>query len=98
MNLRTGIGVRVFLQDSYKAGAEAALDAADRAGEAQHKIAVVFASSHYNQPDMLRGINDTLHGMPVIGCSTAGTITNEGIKEDAVAVLVLAVTPQIFFR
>lgn len=97
MNLRTGIGVRVFLQDSYKAGAEAARDAADRAGEAQHKIAVVFASSHYSQLDMLHGINDTLHGIPVIGCSSAGAITSEGVKEDAVAVLVLGSDTATFF-
>ena len=89
MHLRIGVGVRTFLQDSYKAGAEAARDAADRAGEARHKIAVVFASSHYGQTDMLRGINDILKGVPVIGCSSAGAISNDGVKEDSIAVLIL---------
>lgn len=89
MDLRIGVGTRVLPQDSYKAGAEAGREAADRAGEAASRVAVVFASSHYNQPDMLRGITDGVRGMPVVGCSSAGAITADGVKEDAVAVLVL---------
>ncbi len=84
-----GTGVSKRFHDSLSAGREAATQALKKAGIEKADIAVVFASSVYDQGAMLKGVREALGGTPVVGCTSAGPITGEGAQEQAVCVLVL---------
>ena len=90
MALSVGIGVVQDLKDSYKAGSDAARQALADAGVPRAQLAVLLASSVYNQDELLKGVNDTLAGTPIVGCTTAGIITSDQVSENAVAVMTLA--------
>lgn len=89
MAFYAGVGVSRQLQDSFTAGRDAAQEAIQKMGAEKADIAVVFASSHYDQEEMLRGVREGMAGAPVVGCTSAGAITREGVAEDSVAVLAL---------
>ncbi len=90
MSFYTGVGTSRNLQDSKSAGYDAAHFARERLAQPSIDLAVVLASSHYNQEEMLKGVREALDGAAVVGCSTAGAITNEGGQEQAVCVLVIS--------
>ncbi len=89
MAFQTGVGVSRQLQDSETAGREAAEEAVKKMGGDTPDIAIVFASSYYDQEAMLRGVRAGVLGVPVIGCTSAGAITRDGVQEQSVAVLAL---------
>ena len=89
MAFYAGVGVSRQLQDSYTAGRDAATEAVKKMGVEKADIAVVFASSHYDQQEMLKGVREGMNGASVIGCTSAGAITRDGVAEDSVAVLAL---------
>lgn len=89
MAFYAGVGVSRQLQDSYTAGHEAATGALKKMGASKADIMVVFASSLYDQEAMLRGVREGALGAPVVGCSSAGAITGDGVFEESVAVLAL---------
>lgn len=89
MAFYAGVGVSRQLQDPETAGREAAEEAIKKMGAEKADIAVVFASSYYDQEAMLRGVRAGMNGAPVIGCTSAGAITREGVEEKSVAVLAM---------
>ncbi|MBI4086909.1 FIST C-terminal domain-containing protein [Candidatus Kaiserbacteria bacterium] len=89
MALKIGIGLSTQNQNAYAAGTEAAKQALEKAGLEKADFAVLMASSLYSQEDLLKGVREALGGTPLIGCTTAGTITDYGLHEQSVAVLVL---------
>jgi hypothetical protein len=71
--------------DSFKAGEEAARVAVgEMTGEPTFSL--VFSSVRFNLEELLKGIRSVIKG-PLVGCSTAGEITNEGVAEGSVAVM-----------
>jgi hypothetical protein len=72
--------------DSSRAGADAAA-AALRGHDA--KLLIVFCSDSHDLPAMLRAINDTSGGVPLIGCTTAGEIATDGPADSSVVVTAL---------
>jgi hypothetical protein len=72
--------------DAYAAGAAAARQAL--AGD-DPKLLVVFSSDAYDLPALLRGINETSGGVPLVGCSTAGEISMSGPGDAGVVVTAL---------
>ena len=90
MALSVGIGVTQDSKDSYQAGVVAAQKALADARIPRAEFAIVIASSIYNQTELLKGINDTLEGTPLVGCTAAGVIVSDRAWENAVAVMVLA--------
>ncbi len=89
MAFYAGVGVSRQLQDPEGAGREAAEKALEKMKGGAADIAVLFASSYYDQEAMLRGVRAGLKGVPVIGCTSAGAITSGGVSEQAVAVLTM---------
>lgn len=75
--------------DPYQAGYAAAKTAADRAAGGTADFLFVFASPALQQEDMMRGIRDAVGPVPLIGCSTAGEITNEGPSQKSVGVMAI---------
>ena len=80
-----GVG-RSSEADACSAGAAAARQAlaADDA-----KLVIVFCSDSYDLPELLRGVNETTGGVPLIGCSTAGEISGTGPGDAGVVVTAL---------
>lgn len=75
--------------DPYQAGYAAAKTAGDRAGGAPADFLFAFASPALRQEDVVRGIRDAAGNAPLIGCSTAGEITNEGPSKKSVGVMAI---------
>ncbi|MBW6441218.1 FIST C-terminal domain-containing protein [Patescibacteria group bacterium] len=53
------------------------------------KLLIVFASSSYNQEELVSAIKEIGGDIPMIGCSTAGEITDSGIHKDSVAIMAI---------
>lgn len=89
MALHIGIGTSIQNQNSRAAGKEAATAALGRLGQKNVSCTIVLASSLYNQDEMLQGVQEVFGDAPLVGCTTAGTITDYGLEEQSVAILAL---------
>lgn len=72
--------------DSYTAGAEAARGAVDG------RLAVfvtVFAAIGYDFPALLAGVREVTGAIPLVGCSTGGQFTHDGVSKHGVVVTAL---------
>lgn len=91
MAFNVGVGTSRQIQDSYTAGHDAASKALEASGVKTAGIGLVVASTSYNQEQMLKGVRNALGiDIPVVGCTSAGAITENGVEEHAISVLVLA--------
>jgi hypothetical protein len=73
--------------DAFQAGEEAALLARSQAQRPDLDLAIVFASSSFEQEELLKGIKSIVSEIPIIGCSTSGEITSQGPWRKSVAVI-----------
>ncbi|MDP6685883.1 MAG: FIST N-terminal domain-containing protein, partial [Candidatus Omnitrophota bacterium] len=89
MDIEIGIGISTKL-DSTVAGREAARSAYYQLGRRDPNIIIVFISTIYSQADILKGIRSVLKGTPLIGCSSAASITPSGVFRDSVTVCALS--------
>jgi hypothetical protein len=89
MSFFAGVGVSRSSQDSEAAGREAAQAALKEAGIDSAGIAIVVSASVYDQSAVLRGVASALGDTPIVGCTSAGAITQDGVQEQSVAILVL---------
>ena len=76
--------------ESGRAGKDAAEMARARLGSRRFQLAVVFGSSWFDQPALLRGVRSCTADAPLIGGSTAGEITPEGPASHSCVVVLLA--------
>lgn len=89
MSLKIGIGLSHQLQDSRQSGRETAMQAADNLRGAKPDIMILLASSMYDQPELIKGVAEVAENVPIVGCTTAGAITNKGLHENSVILLAL---------
>src|SRR3989344_8213658 len=76
--------------DAYIVGANAAQDALTQLGVPDAHLAIVFASVQYDQEKMHGGVQSVIKDALLVGCSTAGEITNEGpLQKRSVAVMLM---------
>jgi hypothetical protein len=87
MAIKAGIGIS-DKPNAFEAGIEAASQAIEEAGSP--KVLLVFSSTKYDQQQLIKGINNTAKGVPVIGCSSAGEITTFGPTRGTVVIMALA--------
>lgn len=91
----TGI---VALQDSFEAGKEAAQQALSQLGKSQPQIVILFCSTRYDYASVIRGIYKVVgEDVPLIGCTTAGQFTHQGINKEGVACALIASDTYQFF-
>ncbi len=95
MAISAGVGISNE-RDGYEAGKEACRLARERAGGGVPELTIAFASVSFDQNAVVRGIREASAGTPLIGCTDAGEITNEGPAHNSVAVMAI-VTDQIVF-
>lgn len=67
MAFQAGVGVSRQLQDAHSAGRDAGKEAVAKMGGGVADIAIVFASSLYDQEAMLKGVREGVGGIPVVG-------------------------------
>ncbi len=96
MAFYAGVGTSRELQDSKTAGHDAASKALAGSGAPACHLAVVVASPKYDQAAMLAGVAEALPGARIVGCTSAGAITEGGVQEQAVSVLALAGDEGVF--
>lgn len=88
MSIKAGVGISQGV-DSHAVGANACQDALDKL-EGKPSVLIVFSSIQYDQEKMLSGVRSVSGQVPLVGCSTAGEITNEGpTKRHSVVVMAL---------
>ncbi|MFH1459555.1 MAG: FIST N-terminal domain-containing protein [Candidatus Omnitrophota bacterium] len=88
MAIQVGIGSNKDME-SYAAGSFAAMQALDRMGSNDPNMVFCFASSRFDHPDLIRGIKSVIPNAPLVGCTTAGEITQNGPDKKSVTVLAL---------
>ena len=85
MSTEIGVGVSTKL-DSFIAGREAARIAFYQIHRQEPDSLIIFISTIYNQGQVIRGIRSVIKDTPLIGCSSAGTITSFGSLRSSVSV------------
>ncbi|MBU1148155.1 MAG: FIST C-terminal domain-containing protein [Candidatus Omnitrophica bacterium] len=81
--LGTGISAKL---DSFAAGKEAAQIAHYRIGKLNANIVIAFISTIFDQELAIKGIRSVIRDVPLIGCSSAGSIANSGISRGSISV------------
>jgi hypothetical protein len=84
-------------EDSYEAGYEAGKIAAGKLGEHAPDLVFVFASVVFDQQDLIRGVRDATNQAPLVGCSAAGEITNDGAHKKSVVAMAISTGGAIQF-
>lgn len=84
--------------DAYRAGTNAAQEAIMKLAKPRADLAIVFASSLYDQAKVLEGVRSVTGDTLLVGASTAGEITTGGPRpKSSVAVMLLASDTLRFF-
>lgn len=97
MSLKASVGYAEG-ENSYAAGVNAAQDARSSLSADAPDVAIVFASSVYDQAQMLSGVRSVVGNALVVGASTAGEITTEGpLSKHSVAVMLMQSDTMKFF-
>jgi hypothetical protein len=98
MSLISSVGVG-YGEDSFLAGVSACQDAAGTLeGGVKPNAIIVFASSKYNQEELIKGVRSVSGNALLVGSSTAGEISTEGpIGKPSVVVMALASDDVKFF-
>ncbi len=82
--IKVGVGKSTH-EDSFKAGEEAAREAVDGIGGGP-TLTLMFSSVRFNLTELLKGVRSVIKG-PLMGCSTAGEITSEGVTTGSIAIM-----------
>lgn len=86
MSIKAGVGVSLKI-DSKQAGIDACKNAMSNISDAG--LIIVFCSVKKDQEAVIAGIREVSGKTPLIGCSSAGEITNEGVYDGSVAVMAI---------
>jgi hypothetical protein len=86
--IKSGVGISTNTNDAHLAGLEAAKSAAEQAG-GKPDVFIVLSSIAMKHPEVLKGIEEAYPGVPLVGCSTAGEITNQGSSKESVVAMAL---------
>ena len=89
MAIYVGIGTSNDI-DSAQAGYGAYKSAVSKIGENTPNLIILFASSNFNQKELIHGIRQAGGIMMLVGCSSAGEITNSGVGVKSAAVMVIS--------
>lgn len=74
---------------SYEAGYGACKIAMEKMGENPPDLIIAFASVSFDQEELIRGIREASGKIPLVGCSDAGEITNDGPNQKSVGVMAI---------
>lgn len=86
------------LKDPILAANEAIAQATVGLKNAPANLAIIFTSLEFAHPLVLRTANNLLGEIPILGCSSFGIMTNQGVFKHGFAILLLSLNPQTFFN
>ncbi len=86
------------LEDPIQAANEAIGQAIIGLKNASPNLAFLFTSIEFAHPAVLRASNNLLGEIPILGCSSQGILTNQGVFKHGFAILLLSLTQQTFFN
>ena len=86
------------LKDPILAANEAIGQATIGLGYAPVSLAFIFTSIELAHPLVLRTANNLLGDTPILGCSSLGILTNQGVFKHGFAILLLSLSQQTFFN
>jgi hypothetical protein len=61
-------------------------------------LAIIFTSIEFGHPAVLKATNNLLGEIPLLGCSSLGIMTNQGVFKHGFAVLLISLNQQTFFN
>ncbi len=88
MTIKAGVGLSKN-KNSSEAGYEAVKLAMKNCGCDKPDFIIVFASSSFEQKELVSAVREASANAPMIGCTTAGEITNDGPSTKSVAVMAI---------
>ena len=84
--------------DSFAVGKEAAWKASNKMPQEKKKdLIIIFCSSVYNYTEVIKGIKEVIPNVPLIGCSSAGEFTEEGVGKKSVCCALISSDTHKFF-
>jgi hypothetical protein len=83
--------------DAYRAGVEACTVALSGLSFRAPSVLFVFASVTFDQDKLIEGVAETAPGILIVGCSTAGEISGEGLSTEKSVVIMAIASDQIKF-
>ena len=86
------------LRDPILAVNEAVGQAAVRLGNAPANLAFIFTSIEFAHPLALKVVNNLLGEIPILGCTSPGIMTNQGVFKYGFAILLFSLSQQTFFN
>jgi hypothetical protein len=89
MSTIIGTGISTKL-DSFTAGKEAALNAYYQIGKSNPGVIIIFISTIYNQETVIKGVHSIIKDVPLVGCSSIGSISTYGSSRDSVTVFIIS--------
>jgi hypothetical protein len=89
MSTIIGTGISVKL-DSFAAGKEAALNAYYQIGRNEPRIIIIFISTIFDQDTVIKGARSIIKSIPLIGCSSIGSISIYGSSRDSVTIFIIS--------
>lgn len=84
--IKSGVGISTNTGNAREAGIEAAKKAAEQAG-GKPDVFIVMSSIAMVHPEVIGGIESAFPGVPMVGCSTSGEITNAGPSKESVVAM-----------
>jgi len=86
------------LKDPILAANEAIGQAAVGLRNASASLAFIFTSIEFAHPSVLKAANNLLGEIPILGCSSLGIMTNQGVFKHGFAILLVSLNQQTFFN
>ncbi|MDP1834495.1 MAG: FIST N-terminal domain-containing protein [Chlamydiales bacterium] len=83
--------------DSFKAGQVVSREAMDKLGGVKPDLGILFCSSDYDYRSLLQGIRSSIGETPLVGCSSAGGFTEEGLVKNGVTLALVASDSHKFY-
>lgn len=85
------------INESYQAGADVARRALKKLGPKKPNIAIIFAASNYDPQEVVNGIKSVISDVPMMGCTSAGTFTEEEVTTNGLACALISSDNYKFF-
>ncbi|MDD5355620.1 MAG: FIST N-terminal domain-containing protein [Candidatus Omnitrophica bacterium] len=95
MNISLGFSEN---KDHIQATNEAVGQAIVGLGKTRGDLAIIFTTIEFAHPLVLKIANNLLGGIPILGCSSLGIITNKGIFKHGFAILLISLNQQVFLN
>ena len=97
MAIQIGIGLSTE-RDSVQAAKEVVQQARINIHKEKIDLAILFNSTDLSCATLLKTINNSLGGVPVVGCSGAAIISNQGIFKHGAVLMLLSFSEDVYFN